>query len=80
MGPKETYYMSTHKSTCLICGTAIYCCNDGWLSVGGHDGSGGCEDPPILNFCSEACGKEMIRRITEDITRIKQLQFEEDSR
>ncbi len=67
--PQRAGTMSpTHATKCVVCEEPCYCCNDtGALSCGGHDGNGGCNSLPHIDFCSLACAKELQRRLVESI-------------
>ena len=44
--------MPTHIVPCIICGTPVACSEDVHaLGAGGQAGEGGCENPPLIEFC-----------------------------
>jgi len=69
--------MSTHTTTCVICGAKCYCCNDAHaLGCGGDHGEGGCNNPPYIEFCSLAHALELQRRLVEAIANYHQVVVE----
>jgi len=53
--------MATHETPCIVCGEAAYCSSDTHALGVGH---GGCYTPgQKIEFCSEACFRELFRRM-----------------
>ena len=61
--------MSTHTTFCIVCIRPILCTSEDDLNCGGKRGEAGCENPPFINFCSEACFHELERRMVHEWTR-----------
>lgn len=63
--------MSTHTTTCVVCGKDCYCHNDTHaLGCGGSGdlaGAGGCHNPPYIEFCSLDCALTLQNRLIEAI-------------
>lgn len=60
--------MSTHRTFCVVCGTAVYCSGDNHaLGSGGWHGEGGCDNPPYIEFCSLEHALELRRRLDASI-------------
>ena len=71
--------MSTHKTTCIVCGKECFCSSDTHaLGVGGPEGHGGCYDEPFIEFCSLDHALELQKRIQDSINNYHRV-IEEDS-
>jgi hypothetical protein len=58
----------THETKCIVCEKPCYCSNDSHtLGCGGKHGEGGCNNPPIIEFCSLGCAEELQRRLDASI-------------
>lgn len=70
--------MSTHKTSCVVCGCDVYCCNDSHaLGAGGEEGEGGCFSPPFIEFCSLEHAEELQRRLVKSIENYKRIVAED---
>lgn len=66
--------MSTHRTFCVVCGTAVYCSGDNHaLGCGGAHGEGGCDNAPYVEFCSLEHALELRRRLDASIDNYRQV-------